>query len=466
MYVCFFSVVAMPSYAANNVIDVLVVYTKGVADTYSGDPTTRINQLFQVTNQIYLDSGVDVEIRVANTLMVDYTDENSAYTALSDITYNSNPAFAGVAAAREAAKADMVIFYRPYSAALGTCGLAWVGGMGSDGSFANPKLKDFMFAHIAINSCGDYVTAHELGHNMGLRHSRKQDGKGATLDYALGHGVENKFTDIMAYQGAFNVDYWEGKVYKFSNPELTCKGLPCGVDRNDIENGADASYALNITAPQIAGFFIAEPNVEPVDPSVTPVDPSIVVDDVAAIVSNPEIANAKSVYETALAAENNNKQLVAEQSAQITALDAAIGDASQSISKAQAAYESAAYLYASKQNQMAALNIQVATASTAYYRAKKSAKKAALATYNNLLGQYNIVQSDAAQLLGSLNEAKNNLTVATDNLARTTDSYLQAKEVLALLSEQVLPLQIASARALAVYRNVQAEYEAALLASI
>jgi len=254
-----FIVIAVPSFAANNVIDVLVVYTKSTADTYSGDPTTRINQLFQVTNQIYLDSGVDLEIRVANTLMVDYTDDNSAETALNDITHNHHQAFNDVAAARSQAKADMVIFYRPFKAVHGNCGLAWVGGSDTEGNFSDAHLKDYMYAHIAFDGCGDYMTAHELGHNMGLRHSRKQDGKGGTFHYALGHGEDNQFTTIMAYQSAFNVDYWDGKVYKFSSPELDCKGSPCGVDRNDTVSGADAVYALNITAPQIADFYKVEP---------------------------------------------------------------------------------------------------------------------------------------------------------------------------------------------------------------
>mgnify|MGYP006167103903 CR=1 FL=1 len=91
--------------AASNVIDVLVVYTNGVANLYGGNPTTRINQLFQVSNQIYADSGVDLEIRVAATLQVNYTDDNNAETALNDITYNQNHAFNGVAAAREGAHA-------------------------------------------------------------------------------------------------------------------------------------------------------------------------------------------------------------------------------------------------------------------------------------------------------------------------------------------------------------------------
>ncbi|OZY86245.1 hypothetical protein CBP51_04235 [Cellvibrio mixtus] len=257
MMASFFVLIAVPAFAANNVIDVLVVYTKGTADNYGGDPTTRINQLFQVTNQIYVDSGVDLEVRVASTLMVDYTDENSAETALQDITFNRDPAFNQVAAARAQANADMVILYRPYKAIHGNCGLAWTGGTDTQGDFSDPTLKDFMFAHIAFDGCGDFMTAHELGHNMGLRHSRKQDGKGATFDYALGHGEDNKFTTIMAYQSAFNVDYWDGKVYKFSSPALNCKGSPCGVDRTNTASGADAVYVLNITGPQIAKFFVA-----------------------------------------------------------------------------------------------------------------------------------------------------------------------------------------------------------------
>lgn len=461
----FFIVAAAPSLAANNVIDVLVVYTKGTADAYSGNPTTRINQLFQVTNQIYLDSGVDLEIRVANTLMVDYTDDNSAETALHDITYNRDQAFKAVATAREQAKADMVIFYRPFKVAHGNCGLAWVGGMGTEGSFANPALKNFMYAHIAFNGCGDFITAHELGHNMGLRHSRKQDGKGGTFDYALGYGVENKFTTIMAYQNTFNVDYWEGKVYKFSNPELTCKGLPCGVDRNDNVNGADASYALNVTTPQIATFFAGKAVASSLSNSSA--NSSAVSSSRSSISSGGltnDIVQAKAAYETALAAVNANKKIVAEKVAQVSILQATLAAKVQITIGAQAAYDTAANNYGIQKNQSMNLNSQLNAALIAYYRANTSSRKNALNTYNALVKQYNLAQDASAQALRLLTAAQSTLTLATAELTQATNNYGLAKDATAVVSAQTLPLQIAAARALAVYRDVQAKHQVASLA--
>ncbi|CAM5224739.1 hypothetical protein [Alishewanella longhuensis] len=44
------------------------------------------------------------------------------------------------------------------------------------------------------------------------------------------------------------------RVFKFSSPDLVCNGLPCGVDRNDPVNGADAVFALNQKRFEIASI--------------------------------------------------------------------------------------------------------------------------------------------------------------------------------------------------------------------
>ena len=250
-------------------IDVLVLYTPGTSERYNGQPETRINHLFNVTNQAYRDSGVALEIRPVHMQEVGYPDNTSSTQALYDMTRRSNAAFTNVEQWRAEYGADMVLMYRPYSSNHGNCGVAWIGGNKTNGDFSASWLKSYMYSHVSISTCGDYVTAHELGHNMGLNHSRRQDGTGATFDYALGHGVYNNFVTLMAYQASYNVDYWAGKIYKFSSPNLVCKGLPCGVDKNDPVAGADAVSTLKVTTPQIARYFPTKSIAQPIDSTLT-----------------------------------------------------------------------------------------------------------------------------------------------------------------------------------------------------
>jgi len=236
------------------IVDVLVVYTPGATERYGGDPASRIDHLFNVTNQIYEDSQVNMAINLVHAEEVPYSDSNYAITAIQDLTYG-NGAFSNVAALREEHGADMVILYRPYHNTHYSCGVAWVGGYKTGGDFSSEDEKDWAFSHVAMDTCGEYVTVHELGHNMGLMHSRVQDRTGGTFDYALGHGEYGNFVTIMGYTSAYNVDYHSGKIYKLSSPELDCNGSPCGVNKDHPTQGADAVHTLSITGPQVSNYF-------------------------------------------------------------------------------------------------------------------------------------------------------------------------------------------------------------------
>lgn len=245
---------------STTVVDVLVLYTAGFKSRNGSTWSTRIAQLAAMANQAYLDSGVDMKIRIVATQQVSLADTTSNSTTLSQLAAGTG-AFSGVPALRKKYGADLVTLIRPFymNAQGGNCGVGYIGGYNGTniayyGSYGFSVVSDGRDVAGTGYYCTDYTLTHELGHNMGLMHDRdtvtRQGGGQGAYPYAFGYGRSNSFGTIMSY--IFPV------VGKFSNPTLTtCGGSSvCGVAVGDSQSAYNA-LALTNTKTAVSNFTVA-----------------------------------------------------------------------------------------------------------------------------------------------------------------------------------------------------------------
>lgn len=119
------------------------------------------------------------------------------------------------------------------------------------GDFSDPAEMALGYAWVAADCAQDLVLAHEIGHNMGLTHSHREDGYGGTFDFATGYGVDEEFATVMATPSRFSVP---NRTSIFSNPDLQCGESACGRPQNE-DMGANATATLNIVAPQVESWL-------------------------------------------------------------------------------------------------------------------------------------------------------------------------------------------------------------------
>lgn len=228
----------------DTVIDLMVVYTPGMVNRLGGDgpARTRIDNLVAVTNQIMIDSQVQVQMRLVKALYVNQDDNVNQGTLLSALSRGQG-AFSGVKAARDAAGADLVHLLHKPTVGVGSCGIAYLsvtqGPRGNEGSGYG----------VTDDSCPTMVMAHELGHNFGNNHDHAQGGGNPVYPYAWGYIVPGtSLGDVMSYA---NQHY-----YKYSNPRIGgCNNQACG--QNDY---ADASRAINQVKDIVAGYRATQNN--------------------------------------------------------------------------------------------------------------------------------------------------------------------------------------------------------------
>ena len=240
-------------------IDVVVAYTPAAREAAGGTAAieAEIDLMVAETNEAYAASGVQQRVALTGRSEVPYVETFD----LRDLYQLADPEDGELDEVhglldRTGADVAHLIVARPYD----VCGIAFLPMLGWPGPFG-----------ITLRDCGGITFAHELGHNMGLRHDRfqVQVNQGGVSSHP-GYGYVNqrmfepgappstRWTTIMAYEVHCGLaDARCAPLLRFSNPLQRHDGDPLGVAHgagSGVTGAADAVAVLNATGRAAAAW--------------------------------------------------------------------------------------------------------------------------------------------------------------------------------------------------------------------
>ncbi|MCY4572570.1 MAG: M12 family metallo-peptidase [Gemmatimonadetes bacterium] len=238
--------------ATDATIDLAVVYTPAVR-TVSGNIEAVIDLRVLEINQALRASGVPHRIALVGRSEVQYAESGDLRDDLNRLANPSDGYMDEAHALRDQVGADLVQLI-VHELEPETCGLAMI-----QGPFS-----------VAQRFCGNKIFAHELGHNLGLRHDRYQvlhHESGPYPHPAYGYvnpqglaqdrSPARRWRTIMSYPAQCDYYFFScTQLFRFSNPRQTWNDDPMGVaygaGGSGLTGPADAAAVLVHTGPAVA----------------------------------------------------------------------------------------------------------------------------------------------------------------------------------------------------------------------
>ena len=225
--------------------NVLGAYTARAFSILGGIPADKIALDVAIVNQGLTNSTVPLRLTLVGVAAVSLSyDErvSSDYAQpLYDLTSGTGSNFPAIREQRNALAADLVTMYADRSE---YCGIAWIG-----------PSPSYAFSVINPACTGSATLAHELGHNMGLRHDRYVEAAASADVYNYGYvSTQARVRDIMSYNNqcsALGISCQ--RVTYFSNPLITYNGYPLGIPKG-TGGAADATRKLGENATAVSSF--------------------------------------------------------------------------------------------------------------------------------------------------------------------------------------------------------------------